>query len=103
MTEELAPVAPTAADDNDEQAERQVDGGHLADAVEAGAGARPVLDIDGAFERQPLASGGSVKIPRGDADVAVARVSARVSSRQVALSTGYTPSPGFVPTHIPNF
>jgi hypothetical protein len=45
----------------------------------------------------------SVKIPRGDADVAVARGSARVSSRQVALSTGYTPFPGFVPTHIPNY
>jgi hypothetical protein len=50
-TEELAPVAPTGADDDDEQAERQVDSDDLADAVEAGAGARPVFDIDGAFER----------------------------------------------------
>jgi hypothetical protein len=54
-TEELAPVAPTGADDDDEQAERQVDSDDLADAVEAGAGARPVFDIDGAFERQPRA------------------------------------------------
>jgi hypothetical protein len=37
---ELAPVAPTAADDDDEQAERQVDGDDLTDAVEAGAGAK---------------------------------------------------------------
>src|SRR5438128_4653612 len=50
---ELAPIAPTAADDDDEQAERQVDSDDLADAVEGGAGARPVLDIDCAFERQP--------------------------------------------------
>ena len=35
-TEELALVAPTGADDDDEQAERQVDGDDLADAVEAG-------------------------------------------------------------------
>src|SRR5436189_5335275 len=32
----VSPVAPTAADDNDEQAERQVDGDDLADAVEIG-------------------------------------------------------------------
>jgi hypothetical protein len=49
----FSPVAPTAADGDDEQAEWQVDGDDLADAVEAGAGTRPVLDIDGAFERQP--------------------------------------------------
>jgi hypothetical protein len=49
----LAPVAPTAADDDYDQAERQVDTNDLPDAVEAGAGARPVLDIDGAVERQP--------------------------------------------------
>jgi hypothetical protein len=30
------------------QAERQVDTNGLPDAVKAGAGARPVLDIDGA-------------------------------------------------------
>ena len=52
-TEELAPVAPTGADDDDEQAERQVDGDDLADAVEAGAGARPVLSVDGPFEYPP--------------------------------------------------
>ena len=49
----LAPVAPTAADADDEQAERQVDSDDLVDAVEGGAGTRPVLDIYGAFERQP--------------------------------------------------
>src|SRR5262249_43777321 len=52
-TEELAPVAPTGADDDDEQAERQVDGDDLADAVEAGAGVRPVLSVDGPFEYPP--------------------------------------------------
>src|SRR6476646_2882193 len=49
----LAPIAPTAADDYDEQAKRQVDSDDLANAVEGGAGARPILDIDCAFERQP--------------------------------------------------
>ena len=52
-TEELALVAPTGADDDDEQAEWQVDGDDLADAVEAGAGARPVLSVDGPFEYPP--------------------------------------------------
>src|SRR5262249_41921969 len=33
---------------------------------------------------------------------AVARVSARVSSRQVPLSHGVHALPGFVPTHIPS-
>src|SRR5260370_27119325 len=46
----IAPVAPTGADDHDEQAERQVDSDDLADAVGAGARARPVLGVDGAFE-----------------------------------------------------
>jgi hypothetical protein len=53
LTEELAPVAPTGADDDDEQAERQIDGDDLADPVEAGASARPVLGVNSPFERQP--------------------------------------------------
>src|SRR4029077_20083060 len=48
-----APVAPAGADDNDEQAERQVDSDYLADTAEVGARARPILGVDGAFERQP--------------------------------------------------
>jgi hypothetical protein len=50
---ELAPEAPTGADEDDDQAERQVDADDLADAVEAGAGVGPVLNVDGAFECQP--------------------------------------------------
>src|SRR5262249_34563721 len=50
---ELAPEAPTGADEDDDQAERQVDADDLADAVEANAGARPVLSINGTFECQP--------------------------------------------------
>jgi hypothetical protein len=50
---ELPPIAPTAADHDDEQPERQVDSDDLADVVEGGAGAWPVLDIGCAFERQP--------------------------------------------------
>src|SRR5258708_5310359 len=52
-TEELAPVAPTGADDDDEQPERQADGDDLADAVEAGASTRPVLGVNSPFEREP--------------------------------------------------
>ena len=50
MVVSLAPVAPTTADDDYDQAERQIDTNDLPDAVEAGASARPVLDIDGALE-----------------------------------------------------
>src|SRR5215831_5470004 len=50
---ELAPEAPTGADENDDQAEGQVDADDLADAVEAGAGAWPVLSVDGPFVYQP--------------------------------------------------
>ncbi len=60
----LAPVAPTAVDDNDEHAERQVDGDDLADAVEAGAGARPVLDIDGSCTRRNASAAASKAICR---------------------------------------
>src|SRR6266436_157383 len=52
-TEWLAPVAPTGADDDDEQPERQIDGDDLADAVEAGASTRPVLGVNSPFEREP--------------------------------------------------
>src|SRR6187200_174837 len=37
-----APVAPTRADHDHDQAEREVDGDDVADAVETPAGARPV-------------------------------------------------------------
>jgi hypothetical protein len=52
VSKELSDPRVTAANDDDEQAERQVASDDLADAVEAGARPRPVLDIDGAFERQ---------------------------------------------------
>ncbi len=45
---ELSPVAPTSADDDNDQTQRQVDRDDLADRVEMGAGERPVLFINGA-------------------------------------------------------
>jgi hypothetical protein len=60
---ELAPVAPTGADDDDEQAERQVDGDDLADAVEAGAGARPVRYSPCASSFAPCAVSSANKNP----------------------------------------
>src|SRR5579859_4510225 len=60
----LAPVAPAGADDDDDETKREVHGDDLADAVEVGAGGRPVLRVDGAFECEP----GPMKQPDEERD-----------------------------------